>query len=47
VLPAGASVLVAELNPVVLEWCKGPLAIANKDAVEDHASPSSSGTSPL
>lgn len=25
-LPASASVVVAELNPVVLEWCRGPLA---------------------
>src|SRR4051812_29875353 len=25
-LPEGGRVLVAELNPVVLEWCRGPLA---------------------
>lgn len=34
-LPAKASVMVAELNPVVVEWCKGPLAAATRNAVED------------
>ena len=35
VLPAGADVVVAELNPVVLEWCKGPLGSATNHAVAD------------
>ena len=26
VLPASAQIVVAELNPVVVEWCRGPLA---------------------
>ena len=33
--PAGASVVVAELNPVVVEWCRGPLAPATDDALRD------------
>jgi len=35
VLPPGAEVVVAELNPVVLEWCKGPLGPATDRAVDD------------
>jgi spermidine synthase len=35
VLPPGAEVIVAELNPVVLEWCKGPLGPATNHAVDD------------
>lgn len=35
VLPPGAEVVVAELNPVVLEWCKGPLGPATNRAVDD------------
>lgn len=35
VLPPGAEVTVAELNPVVLEWCKGPLGPATNHAVAD------------
>jgi len=35
VLPPGAEVVVAELNPVVLEWCKGPLGPATNHAVAD------------
>jgi spermidine synthase len=35
VLPADASVLVAELNPIVLAWCRGPLAPATRDAASD------------
>jgi len=35
VLPVGAEVVVAELNPVVLEWCKGPLGPATNRAVDD------------
>jgi len=34
-LPAGASVTVAELNPVVLRWCAGPLAVLSEDALGD------------
>jgi spermidine synthase len=34
-LPVGGAVLVAELNPVVLEWCRGPLADLTAGAVED------------
>lgn len=34
-LPPGASVVVAELNPVVLQWCQGPLAVLTDSAVCD------------
>jgi spermidine synthase len=34
-LPADAEVVVAELNPVMLEWCRGPLAELTAAAVED------------
>ena len=34
-LPDTARVLVAELNPVVVEWCKGPLASLTDSAVND------------
>lgn len=34
-LPAGARVVVAELNPVVVDWCKGPLAALTGGAVLD------------
>jgi spermidine synthase len=34
-LPATAQVIVAELNPVVLDWCRGPLAILTDNAVGD------------
>ena len=34
-LPATATVLVAELNPVVLEWCRGPLADLTESAAID------------
>lgn len=34
-LPATASVVVAELNPVVLEWCRGPLAPLTEQAAAD------------
>lgn len=34
-LPADAVVTVVELNPVVLEWCRGPLADLTKGAVKD------------
>lgn len=34
-LPPSARVVVAELNPAVLEWCRGPLAILTENAVAD------------
>ncbi len=34
-LPATAEVVVAELNPVVLEWCRGPLADLTAGAASD------------
>ena len=34
-LPASAKVVVAELNPVVLAWCRGPLAFLTGGAVDD------------
>lgn len=34
-LPADAEVVVAELNPVVLQWCRGPLAELTAGAVDD------------
>lgn len=34
-LPATAQVVVAELNPTVLEWCQGPLASLTENAVND------------
>lgn len=34
-LPETAQVAVAELNPVVLSWCRGPLAILTEGAVND------------
>lgn len=34
-LPATAEVVVAELNPVVLEWCRGPLADLTGGAASD------------
>lgn len=34
-LPATGRVVVAELNPVVLKWCRGPLAALTDDAVAD------------
>lgn len=35
VLPDSAQVRVAELNPVVVDWCRGPLAALNKDPLAD------------
>lgn len=35
VLPAGAQVVVAELNPDVLAWCQGPLGPITRHAVAD------------
>lgn len=34
-LPATAHVVVAELNPVVRDWCRGPLALLTNSAVTD------------
>ena len=34
-LPASAQVVVAELNPTVLEWCRGPLAPLTENVVDD------------
>lgn len=34
-LPAGAEVVVAELNPVVVEWCRGPIAHLSGAALDD------------
>ena len=34
-LPATAEVVVAELNPVVLDWCRGPLADLTGGAASD------------
>jgi spermidine synthase len=34
-LPATAVVVVAELNPTVVEWCRGPLAALTDNAVND------------
>jgi len=34
-LPATAQVVVAELNPAVAEWCRGPLALLTKSALND------------
>jgi spermidine synthase len=33
--PPSAQVTVAELNPVVVEWCRGPLGPATDDAILD------------
>ncbi|RLB53786.1 MAG: spermidine synthase [Deltaproteobacteria bacterium] len=35
ILPASAQVVVAELNPVVVKWCRGPAAILSDDALSD------------
>jgi spermidine synthase len=34
-LPPTAAVVVAELEPVVVDWCRGPLATINGEAVAD------------
>jgi len=34
-LPPAAQVVVAELNPTVHEWCRGPLAALTENAVDD------------
>ncbi len=35
VLPADAQVIVAEMNPVVVDWCRGPAAAPSGDALAD------------
>lgn len=34
-LPATAQVVIAELNPTVVEWCRGPLALLTDNALDD------------
>ena len=34
-LPAAADVVVAELNPVVVDWCRGPLSAITAAAASD------------
>jgi spermidine synthase len=34
-LPATAQVFVAEINPVVVTWCRGPLAELSREAADD------------
>jgi spermidine synthase len=34
-LPADAEVVVAELNPIIVKWCRGPLAHLTGGAVDD------------
>lgn len=34
-LPARAQVVVAELNPAIQKWCRGPLAALTENAVDD------------
>jgi len=34
-LPATAQVVVAELNPVVVQWCQGPLTVLTDNVVSD------------
>ena len=34
-LPADAGVVVAELNPVIVKWCRGPIAHLSGGAVDD------------
>jgi spermidine synthase len=33
--PPEARIVVAELNPVVVEWCRGPLGAATNEAIHD------------
>jgi len=35
-LPATAEVVVAELNPGIVDWCRGPLAGLTDNALSDH-----------
>jgi len=34
-LPADAKIVVAELNPIIVNWCRGPLAHFSDGAVDD------------
>ncbi|MEK6192892.1 MAG: spermidine synthase, partial [Deltaproteobacteria bacterium] len=34
-LPADAEVVVAELNPIMVKWCRGPIAHFSDGAVDD------------
>ncbi len=34
-LPANAKIVVSELNPVMITWCRGPLAMLTDRAVDD------------
>jgi spermidine synthase len=34
-LPAGADIVVAELNPVVVKWCRGPIGHLTDRAIDD------------
>jgi spermidine synthase len=34
-LPAAAEVVVAELNPIIVKWCRGPIAHLTCRAVDD------------
>ena len=34
-LPADAEIVVAELNPIIVKWCRGPLAHFSDRAVDD------------
>ncbi len=34
-LPTAATVVVAELNPIIVNWCKGPIAHLTDKAVDD------------
>ena len=34
-LPPSAKIVVAELNPIVVQWCRGPLAAATDEALRD------------
>jgi spermidine synthase len=34
-LPAAAEVVVAELNPIIIKWCRGPIAHLTGGAVDD------------
>jgi spermidine synthase len=35
ITPVEAQVVVAEINPVVVEWCRGPLGPATNEAIRD------------
>ncbi|OIN96166.1 MAG: hypothetical protein AUJ48_01975 [Deltaproteobacteria bacterium CG1_02_45_11] len=34
-LPADAEVVVAELNPIIVKWCRGPIAHLTGGAIDD------------